>query len=191
MWEEVLLFFVPFRSQFFYALIVLRWATVAFWASCLSPRTMMPIIFQGQNQWTRSHVVILCNMMHVHAALFELRPWKLTYTHYDKRKTSIIFKVGVKGQGHKLSKTLNLVSTVHAEPFLLGLSNWVHLLIKRKTSTVFQGRVKITKHFVELCKHDTGSKVWAKTFKLCTHSLYNERRTSITVCVLILAGFIF
>ena len=34
MWDEVLLFFVPFRSQFFYAFIVLRWATVAFWASC-------------------------------------------------------------------------------------------------------------------------------------------------------------
>ena len=35
MWDEVLLFFVPFRSQFFYAFIVLKWATVAFWASCL------------------------------------------------------------------------------------------------------------------------------------------------------------
>ena len=34
MWDEVLLFFVQFRSQFFYAFIVLRWATVAFWASC-------------------------------------------------------------------------------------------------------------------------------------------------------------
>ena len=35
MWDEVL-FFVPFRSQFVYAFIVLRWATVAFWASCFS-----------------------------------------------------------------------------------------------------------------------------------------------------------
>ena len=35
MWDEVLLFFVPFWSQFFYAFIVLQWATVAFWASCL------------------------------------------------------------------------------------------------------------------------------------------------------------
>ena len=36
MWDEVSLFFVPFRSQIFYAFIVLRWATVALWASCFT-----------------------------------------------------------------------------------------------------------------------------------------------------------
>ena len=34
-WDEVLLFLVPFLIQIFNAFIVLRWALVALWASCL------------------------------------------------------------------------------------------------------------------------------------------------------------
>ena len=34
MWDEVLLLFCSIPKSIFYAFVVLRWATVAFWASC-------------------------------------------------------------------------------------------------------------------------------------------------------------
>ena len=49
MWDEALLLLVPFWCQIFYAFIVLRWATVALWASCLQPLNISTKLVRKQN----------------------------------------------------------------------------------------------------------------------------------------------
>ena len=74
-----------------------------------------------------------------------------TRTTYDKRTTPIDFK----GQGSKVKVThytllLNLVNTIQTEPFQLGLSNLVHILLMTRGQHLLlsrsESKVKVTRY---------------------------------------------
>ena len=109
-----------------------------------------------------------------------------TLTTYDKRTNPIDFQ----GQGSKVKVTrntllLNLVNTIQTEPFKLGSSNLVHILLMTRGQhlLIFKVRVKGQGHMLHIvvkpCNHDTDWTVSARTVKLDTRTTYHKRKTPI------------
>ena len=116
------------------------------------------------------------------------RTFKLcTLTSYDKRTNPIDFQ----GQGSKVKVTrntllLNLVDTIQTEPFKIGPSNLVHILLMTRGRHLLISKVRgqrsrsHAKHCcLTKCKHDTHWTLQARTIKLGTHTSYDKRRTTI------------
>ena len=78
-----------------------------------------------------------------------------------------------------------LVDTIQTEPFELGPSNLVHILLmtRGRTLLIFKVRVKGQGHTLDIvhkaCRHDTDWTVWARTVKLGTHTTYDKRTNPI------------
>ena len=94
-----------------------------------------------------------------------------TYTTYDKRTNPIDFQ----GQGSKVKVTryilllLNLVNTIQTEPFKLGPSNLVHILLmtRGRHLLIFKVRGQRSRSHATYCcwtcKHNTGVKLCWKS----------------------------
>ena len=116
-----------------------------------------PIDFQGHGSKVKvTRYTLLLNIVvkpckHDTDWTVSARTVKLgTHTTYDKRTNPIDFQ----GHGSKVKVThctllLNLVNTIQTEPFHLGLSNLVHVLLTTRGRTLnFQGqgsKVKVTR----------------------------------------------
>ena len=108
------------------------------------------------------------------------------HTTYDKRTNPIDYQ----GQGSKVKVTrwtllLNLVNTIQTEPFELGLSNLVHILLMTRGRTLLifkvrgKGQGRTLQIVVKPCKRDTDWTISARTVKLGTHTTYDKRTTPI------------
>ena len=78
-----------------------------------------------------------------------------------------------------------LVNTIQTEPFKLGPSNFVHVLLMTRGQTLLISRsgVKGQGHMLHIviqpCKHDADITVPVRTVKLGKHTTYDKRTTPI------------
>ena len=82
------------------------------------------------------------------------------------------------GECERVSVAL-LVNTIQTEPFQLGPSNLVHLLLTTRGRHLLIFKVKGQGHTLQIlvkpCKHDTDLTLPARTVKLGTHTSYDKR----------------
>ena len=93
---------------------------------------MNPIDFQGQGSKVKvTRYILMLNLVNtIQTEPFQLGPSNLVHILFMIRgRHLLIFKVGVKGQGHTYILMLNLVNTIQTEPLKLGPSKLVHILL--------------------------------------------------------------
>ena len=146
MWEEVLLFLVPFRSQiydaFLYARLVGTYYGMARASVCLS------VCLSVRLSVCLSVWASVCGSVHKACKhdtnwTVQARTVKLgTHTTYDKKTDPIDFQGQSKVKVTRYTLLLNLVNTIQTEPLQLGPSNLAHILLMTRGRHLFIFKVR-------------------------------------------------